>query len=292
MKGGDEDPDRDELVNALELAHDQGIRIIGWGDGLVEFDYDLRVSISNAYSIGAFQAEILLERLGLSDQNLGEQNLSEQNLNNDSLSDQSLSQREPQRVEILANSQPNTWSDDYVRGVCSILQVHYQMGNLQSENSDCSDEQPVIAEGIDETDALNFGNSVKKALESYLPTTFSSATFTLAGILCGSDSIAKEVSNAYANASLLPWNSTVYPTIIGVGAMKIAVQNMLDLKQDTTVIYNNHELAKQVALATLPLLNNALTEKAVHARLIAVTLANMKRELIDSGYLTAGEAGL
>jgi ABC-type xylose transport system substrate-binding protein len=315
-KMGDTIDDQLEVLQTLKLARALGIKLVGWGDNLLGTTYDLRVTIPGAFDLGKFQAEYLLDSLDLSSSNTDLSANSSHSPGKDydfSMTDEVGSLKDtghvidddtdssltmmnnpaPKYIEVLANYKPYKRTYDYLQGVCEVLIPYYLSGQIASKQFDCFNFQNLFDEKIDQTDLLNFSDSIKRALEVYLPTTFSSATYSLTSVICTSDNIAQEVIEAHANASLIPQVNLAYPVIVGVGGFRIGVQNMLDGKQNMTVIYDNDILTERVAHSLVSLVkHNNLETDTIRANFIPITLTNLKEELIDTGYLSAGEAGL
>jgi ABC-type xylose transport system substrate-binding protein len=265
------------LQSAFTRAEAANIKIGLWGNGTEIDSLQFRVTLPNGFAIGQFQAEQLLKAL-----------------EDPSATDASRSVKtgsSPWAVEILANTSQGLFTETYLEGVCSVLGPKFLDGTLTSRLADCQTEPISNWTNVDQTDLLDFRNQVKTALNPYLPNIFGVESIQLTAVLATTDQIAKEVTAVFSDASLIPNPQLQIPLIFGVGAMKLSIQNMVDSKQYSSVIYDNDQLAQTVA-ETIVDYTATETERIIQAELIEVTVDNLKTELIDPGYLSPGEAGL
>jgi ABC-type xylose transport system substrate-binding protein len=294
------------LMAVFARAQAANVKIGVWGNGPEIDQLQFQVVLPDGFAIGQFQAQQLLSALENSRTASASASSSAASPSvstsasasgsasagaSGSASASSGTGSAPWAVEILANTSQGLFTDTYLDGVCSVLRPKFLDGTLTSRLADCQTEPIVNWTAVDQTDLLNFGNQVKSALNPYLPNLFGVESIQLAAVLASTDQIAKEVAAVFEDASLIPNPQFTMPLIFGVGAMKLSIQNMVDSKQYSSVIYDNDQLAQTVA-STIVNFTAAETEQTIAAQLVEITLDNLKTQLIDTGYLSPGEAGL
>jgi ABC-type xylose transport system substrate-binding protein len=292
------------LMAVFARAQAANVKIGVWGNGTAIDQPAFQVALPDGFAIGQFQAQQLLSALENS-QTADADGTSSTSGSNSDISPNANSgtgtgtnsdtntgtSTLPWAVEILANTSQGLFTDTYLAGVCSVLGPKFVDGTLTSRLANCQTDPIVNWTSVDQTNLLEFGNQVKAALQPYLPNLFGVESTQLTAVLASTDQIAKEVTAAFEAASLIPNPQFTMPLIFGVGAMKLSIQNMVDSKQYSSVIYDNDHLAQSVAAA---MVDYSATQGTltVEAHLVDITLDNLKTALIDTGYLSPGEAGL
>ena len=226
----------------------------------------------NLEDVGRLQAEYLEEKLGLKNGEKG-----------------------PFNVEIMTGSPMDNNAGYYFKGGWDILSKYYESGVLTAK----SGKVPKSAEdwqsvGIDNWDRQKAQNEMENRINSF----YNDGT-KLDAVWAPNDSTAMGTVNAVEGAG---WD--YYPIITGQDGEKANVQAIVKGKQSMTVFKDTRKLAKASAEMIKAMIegkepdakdtfNNGV--KDVPSQLITpvtVDKDNLKTEMVDSGYISAADAGL
>jgi len=173
------------------------------------------------------------------------------------------------------------------------------------------DDQNLAKPLIEESDVLNFSNNIEQFLEPYFNGPLIDSSQTLDFVIAQSDKIAVEVSKIWGNhfdvSDLTNIIKQPYPEIIGVGASKEAIQNIVNNKQTQDLIFdfqtfvdvsfdlienfpNNTEQYQDISGTNLT--GETFSIPSIKLDLITIDLSNLRSLLIDTEYISPGEAGL
>ncbi|KFI45591.1 putative multiple sugar transport system substrate-binding protein [Bifidobacterium bohemicum] len=257
---------------AAEQAQSNGAKIIAY-DRLImntnAVDYYTTFSLTE---VGRQQGEYIERKLGLKDGKKG-----------------------PFNVELMSGSPADNNAKYYYEGAWSVLEPYFKSGVLQSKSGkvpkSLNDWQSI---GIDDWDRQKGQAEMENRINSF----YNNGTH-LDAVLAPNDAIALGTVNAVEGAG---WN--YFPVITGQDAEKANVRAIIEGKQSMTVYKDTRQLAKATAQLIKQLVDGRKPDlkdtfdngkKKVPSALlmpVSVDKDNAKKELVDSGYITAKDAGL
>ncbi|MBM6699449.1 sugar-binding protein [Bifidobacterium pullorum subsp. saeculare] len=222
--------------------------------------------------VGKLQGQYIEEKLGLKDGKTG-----------------------PFNVELMAGSPTDNNASEYFKGAWDVLGKYYESGVLQAKSgkvpASAAEWQSI---GIDNWDRQKAQSEMENRINSF----YNDGTH-LDAVLAQNDAEATGTYNAVDAAG---WD--YYPIITGQDAEKANVQAIVQGKQSMTVYKDTRELAKATAELIHDLVSGKKPDfsdsynngtKDVPSKLltpVTVDKDNIKEVLVDSGYISAKDAGL
>lgn len=264
--------DSNATGTAAEQAQQNGATIIAY-DRLImntkAVDYYTTFSLTE---VGKLQGEYIANKLGLKEGKKG-----------------------PFNVELMSGSPTDNNAKYYYQGAWSVLGKYFKAGILKSKSGKVPqsvDKWQSI--GIDNWDRQKGQAEMENRINSY----YNDGTH-LDAVLAPNDAIALGTVNAVESAG---WK--YYPIITGQDAEKANVRSIHEGKQSMTVYKDTRILAKTTAQLIKDLVekkkprtnstfdNNTKKVPSELLTPVSVDKNNLKKELVDSGYISAKDAGL
>jgi putative multiple sugar transport system substrate-binding protein len=259
--------------SAAEQAKSSGAKVIAYDRMVMNtnaVDYYATFSLTE---VGKMQAEYIVNKLGLKDGKKG-----------------------PFNVELMSGSPTDNNAKYYYQGAWSVLGQYFKSGVLQSK----SGKVPKTANdyrsiGIDNWDQQKAQNEMENRINSF----YSRGTNHLDAVLAPNDALARGTVQAVQSAGL-----NYYPIITGQDAEQASVQDIVKGEQSMTVYKDTRKLADTTAdlikdlvdgkkpktTSTFP--NGNKNVPSIMLTPVSVDKSNVKKEIVDSGYMTAAQAGL
>ncbi|WEV68904.1 sugar ABC transporter substrate-binding protein [Bifidobacterium sp. ESL0775] len=257
---------------AAEQAASNGAKIIAYDRLIMNTDAVDYYTTFSLTEVGKLQGEYIEKKLGLKEGKKG-----------------------PFNVELMSGSPTDNNAKYYYEGAWSVLGPYFKSGVLQSKSGkvpkSTADYQSI---GIDNWDRQKGQAEMENRINSF----YNNGT-KLDAVLAPNDAIALGTVNAVESAG---WN--YYPVITGQDAEKANVRAIFQGKQSMTVYKDTRKLAKTTAELIKDLVDGKKPKakdtfdngkKKVPSTLltpISVDKENAKQELVDSGYITAKDAGI
>ncbi|MFY4659623.1 substrate-binding domain-containing protein [Scardovia wiggsiae] len=264
--------DSNATATAAEQASRNGAKVIAYDRMILNtkaVDYYATFSLTE---VGKLQGQYIVDKLGLKDGKKG-----------------------PFNVELMSGSPTDNNAKYYYEGAWSVLEPYFASGILRSKSGkvpkSVNNWQSI---GIDNWDRQKGQAEMENRINSY----YNDGT-RLDAVLAPNDAIALGTVNAVESAG---WD--YFPIITGQDAEKANVQAIQKGKQAMTVYKDTRELSKttaklirSLAEGKRPEANSTFTNgvKDVPSVLltpVSVDKSNLKEALVDSGYITAKDAGL
>lgn len=257
---------------AAEQAASNGAKIIAYDRLIMNTDAVDYYTTFSLTDVGKMQGQYIVDKLGLENGKKG-----------------------PFNVELMSGSPTDNNAKYYYEGAWSVLEPFFTSGVLQSKSGKVpktvDDWQSI---GIDNWDRQKGQAEMENRINSF----YNDGT-KLDAVLAPNDAIALGTVNAVEGAG---WN--YFPIITGQDAEKANVQAIVQGKQSMTVYKDTRELAKTTAALIKDLVdgkkpnaedtfNNGNKDvPSVLLTPISVDKDNVQKELVDSGYISASDAGL
>lgn len=257
---------------AAEQVRDNGGKVFAYDRLIMNTDAVDYYATFSLEDVGRMQGEYIESRLGLKDGAKG-----------------------PFNVELMAGSPTDNNAGYYFKGAWGVLGKYYESGVLRAESgkvpSSAADWQSI---GIDNWDRQKAQNEMENRVNS-----FYNHGAHLDAVLAQNDAEATGAYNAVEGAG---WD--YYPVITGQDAEKVNVRAIVDGKQAMTVYKDTNELAQATASMIKDMVEGKAPEapdtfnngtKDVPSRLltpVTVDKDNVREVLVDTGYISAEDAGL
>ncbi|AEB07823.1 monosaccharide ABC transporter substrate-binding protein, CUT2 family [Coriobacterium glomerans PW2] len=257
---------------AVEQAAANGAKIIAYDRLIMNTDAVDYYTTFSLDEVGKMQGRYIVDKLGLEDGKKG-----------------------PFNVELMSGSPTDNNAKYYYQGSWSVLGTYFDSGVLKSKSGKIptsQDEWQSI--GIDNWDRQKGQAEMENRINSF----YNDGT-KLDAVLAPNDAIALGTVNAVEGAG---WS--YFPIITGQDAEKANVQAIVQGKQAMTVYKDTRELAKTTAELIKDMVDGKKPEAkdtfnngnkdvpSVLLKPISVDKSNVKKELVDSGYISAADAGL
>lgn len=257
---------------AAEAAKSNGATVIAYDRLIMNTDACDYYSTFNITEVGKLQGQYIVKKLGLD-----------------------AGKKGPFNIELMTGSPTDNNAKYYFKGAWSALEPYFKSGALVSPSGrvpkSIEDWQSI---GIQNWDRQNAQSEMENRINSY----YNNGTH-LDAVLAPNDAIAMGTANAVDAAG---WN--YYPIITGQDAEKANVANIVAGKQTMTVYKDTRKLAD----STASLIDNLVKGKkpktndtfnngnkdvpSILLKPVSVDKDNVKKELVDSGYISAADAGL
>ena len=263
------------LTSQLSNAASQGIKVISY-DRLIRGskDVDFYVSFDN-YKVGVQQGTALLQGLGLDPAN------------------PSAGPAGPLNVELFAGSLDDNNAAFFWNGAMDTLKPFIDSKKIVIKSGQTK---------IDQAATLRWQQSVAQSrMEDLLTSAYGDGS-VVNGVLSPYDGISRGIITALQNAGYGS-GAKKMPTITGQDAEIASVKLINDGVQYATIFKDTRKLADEAVTASKAILSGGKPEandtksydngvKVVPAFLlqsVVITKDNIKQELVDSGYYTAGQ---
>lgn len=257
---------------AAEAAKSNGATVIAYDRLIMNTDAVDYYTTFNLSEVGKLQGQYIVDQLGLKDGKKG-----------------------PFNVELMTGSPTDNNAKYFFEGAWNVLGPYFKSGVLVSPSGKVpksTDDWQSI--GIQNWDRQNAQNEMQNRINS-----FYTGGKHLDAVLAPNDALAMGTVNAVDAAG---WN--YYPVITGQDAEKANVANIVGGKQSMTVYKDTRKLASTTVKMIEDIANGKKPDttenynngkKDVPSVLltpVVVDKSNVQSELVDSGYITAKEAGL
>lgn len=257
---------------AAEQARQNGAKVIAYDRLIMNTDAVDYYATFNLEKVGQMQGQYIVDKLGVE-----------------------KGKRGPFNVELMAGFPTDNNAGIYFKGAWSALGKYFKNGTFKS----LSHKVPKSAEdwqsiGIDNWDRNKAQNEMENRVNS-----FYNNGEHLDAVLAQNDAEAMGTVNV---VKAVGWN--YYPVITGQDAEQANIQAISHGQQSMTVYKDTSKLAK----ATADMIHDMVQGKkpstdtsynngnkdvpTVSLKPVAVDKSNLRSELVDSGYITAGKAGL
>ncbi|MFT8593449.1 MAG: sugar-binding protein [Bifidobacterium sp.] len=259
--------------SAAEQAKAAGAKVIAYDRMIMNTDAVDYYATFSLTEVGKMQGEYIVKKLGLDSGKKG-----------------------PFNIELMSGSPTDNNAKYYYQGAWSVLEPYFKSGALQSKSGKVPktvDDYRSI--GIDNWDQQKGQNEMENRINSF----YSNGTNHLDAVLAPNDALARGTVQAVQSAGL-----GYYPIITGQDAEQASVQNIVKGQQSMTVYKDTRKLATSTANLIKSLVEGKTPETtstfpngnkdvpSIMLTPVSVDKSNVKKELVDSGYLTASEAGL
>lgn len=257
---------------AVEQAASNGAKVIAYDRMIMDTDsVDYYVSFDNK-KVGSMQGQHIVDKLGLEGGNKG-----------------------PFNIELMSGSPTDNNAKYYFDGSWSALGKYFQSGVLQSRSGK-------VPKSVDDWQSIGIDNWDRQKgqaeMENRINSFYNDGT-KLDAVLAPNDAIALGTVNAVESAG---WN--YFPLITGQDAEKANVRAIVQGKQSMTV-YKDYKKLAQLAVGIIDDMaagkkaKTSITypngKKEVPSKLAVPEIVeknNVKEKLVDSGYISAADAGL
>ena len=257
---------------AAEAAKSNGATVIAYDRLIMNTDACDYYSTFNITEVGKLQGQYIVKKLGLDSGTKG-----------------------PFNIELMTGSPTDNNAKYYFQGSWSVLEPYFKNRSLVSPSGRVPKNMEAWQSiGIQNWDRQNAQSEMENRINSY----YNSGRH-LDAVLAPNDAIAMGTVNAVDAAG---WN--YYPIITGQDAEKANVANIVAGKQTMTVYKDTRKLADSTAALIEKLVkgqkpktndtfnNNNKDVPSVLLKPVSVDKGNVKKELVDSGYISAADAGL
>ncbi|RBP97313.1 ABC transporter substrate-binding protein [Bifidobacterium aemilianum] len=257
---------------AAEQAAANGSKVIAYDRLIMNTDAVDYYTTFSLTDVGKMQGQYIVDKLGVKEGKKG-----------------------PFNVELMSGSPTDNNAKYYYEGAWSVLEPYFKSGVFQAKSgklpSSVKDWQSI---GIDNWDRQKGQAEMENRINSF----YHDGT-KLDAVLAPNDAIALGTVNAVEGAG---WN--YFPIITGQDAEKANVQAIVQGKQSMTVYKDTRLLAKTTAQLIKDLADGKTVKakdkfnngnKDVSSALltpVSVDKSNIEKELVDSGYISAADAGL
>ena len=257
---------------AAEAAKSNGAKVIAYDRLIMNTEACDYYSTFNITEVGRLQGQYIVKKLGLDSGRKG-----------------------PFNIELMTGSPTDNNAKYYFKGSWSVLEPYFKSGALVSPSGrvprNLDDWQSI---GIQNWDRQNAQSEMENRINSYY-----NKGAHLDAVLAPNDAIAMGTVNAVDAAG---WD--YYPIITGQDAEKANVANIVAGKQTMTVYKDTRKLADSTAKLIDTLVKGGKPETndtfnngdkdvpSILLKPVSVDKDNVKKELVDSGYISAGDAGL
>lgn len=257
---------------AAESAKSNGAKVIAYDRLIMNTEACDYYSTFNITEVGRLQGQYIVKKLGLDSGRKG-----------------------PFNIELMTGSPTDNNAKYYFKGSWSVLEPYFKSGALVSPSGrvprNLDDWQSI---GIQNWDRQNAQSEMENRINSYY-----NKGAHLDAVLAPNDAIAMGTVNAVDAAG---WD--YYPIITGQDAEKANVANIVAGKQTMTVYKDTRKLADSTAKLIDTLVKGGKPETndtfnngdkdvpSILLKPVSVDKDNVKKELVDSGYISAGDAGL
>lgn len=264
------------LSSQLQAAADKKIPVIAY-DRLIRGsqNVDFYVSFDN-YKVGVAQAKALLRGMGLE--------------NPDGTKGAKTG---PFNIEVFAGSLDDNNTHFFFQGAMDTLKPYLDSGSLVVKSKQTKLEQVAILRWQQET--------AQKRMENLLTSSYNDGS-KVAGVLSPYDGISRGIITALQNAGYGKTTGPL-PVTTGQDAEIASVKLINDGVQGSTIFKDTRQLAQQAVNASEAFLQKKQPEandtksydngvKVVPAYLLPIQTvfkADIKKDLVDSGYYTAAE---
>lgn len=259
--------------SAAEQAKAAGAKVIAYDRMVMNTDAVDYYATFSLTEVGKMQGEYIVKKLGLDNGKKG-----------------------PFNIELMSGSPTDNNAKYYYQGAWSVLEPYFKSGALQSKSGKVPksvDNYRSI--GVDNWDQQKAQNEMENRINSF----YSSGTNRLDAVLAPNDALARGTVQAVQSAGL-----NYYPIITGQDAEQASVQAIVKGQQSMTVYKDTRKLADTTANLIKSLVDGKKPETtstfpngnkevpSIMLTPVSVDTSNLKKELVDSGYLTSSEAGL
>lgn len=257
---------------AAEAAKSNSAKVIAYDRLIMNTEACDYYSTFNITEVGRLQGQYIVKKLGLDSGRKG-----------------------PFNIELMTGSPTDNNAKYYFKGSWSVLEPYFKSGALVSPSGrvprNLDDWQSI---GIQNWDRQNAQSEMENRINSYY-----NKGAHLDAVLAPNDAIAMGTVNAVDAAG---WD--YYPIITGQDAEKANVANIVAGKQTMTVYKDTRKLADSTAKLIDTLVKGGKPETndtfnngdkdvpSILLKPVSVDKDNVKKELVDSGYISAGDAGL
>lgn len=257
---------------AAELAESNGAKVIAYDRLIMNTDAVDYYATFSLTDVGRMQGEYIVDKLGLKEGKKG-----------------------PFNVELMSGSPTDNNARYYYEGAWKVLEPYFKSGVLKSKSGK-------VPKSIDDWKSIGIDNWDRQKgqaeMENRINSFYNDGT-KLDAVLAPNDAIALGTVNAVESAG---WN--YFPIITGQDAEKANVAAIVQGKQAMTVYKDTRKLAKATAKMikdlvdgkkpnTKDVFNNGNKDvTSVLLSPVSVDKTNAKKELVDSGYISAADAGL
>ncbi|MDR3152526.1 MAG: substrate-binding domain-containing protein [Bifidobacteriaceae bacterium] len=317
--GKDTSFEQQELKISLNEAQKSGIKLIGWQNYIAGIKYDLFIQSPTAKLMGQKTGEWINQ--------YNETNNSDSANNMDKNNKQNNSTNLKKTMEIiLPEITENNYSKDFFSGFYDTVKtkiknnLYFSIDNKLNPNTlpdqfsqfclKRNNGKPITTAADEQSEAYKY--MTKILVNQYKLNTLYNFNPEKRPdiIISGSDQIAQGVINALKDKGFAPsYDSSRWPTIIGVGGLKTSIWNISNSFQSMTIVYDSNLLVKNTTEAIKNMLTNpqeiekqlklyshldinGFQTAVISTDPIAIDKTNEKSELLDKGYITPGEAGL
>lgn len=257
---------------AAEAAQSNGAKVIAYDRLIMNTDAVDYYATFNLSEVGKLQAEYIEQKLGLKDGEKG-----------------------PFNVELMSGSPTDNNARFFFEGAWDVLGPYFESGVLKSPSGK-------VPSSVDDWQSIGIQNwdrqQAQSEMENRINSFYNDGT-KLDAVLSPNDALAMGTANAVEAAG---WD--YYPIITGQDAEKANVANIVKGKQSMTVFKDTRELADATAKLIEDLVKGNEPEtgdtfdngnKDVPSQLltpVTVDKDNVQSVLVDSGYISAEDAGL